>query len=66
MDKDTKRLLAEAERQGFTVRITRNGHAQVRDANNVVVTVLSGTASDHRSFRNAVSQLRKAGLVWPR
>lgn len=66
MDKDTKRLLAEAERQGFSVRMTSRGHAQVRDSSNVVVAVLSGTASDHRSFRNAVSQLRRAGFVWPR
>lgn len=66
MDKDTRKVLAEAERQGFTVRITSKGHAQVRDANNVVVAVFAGTASDVRALRNGIAALRRAGFVWPR
>ncbi|MHA6626929.1 hypothetical protein ACU61A_15950 [Pseudonocardia sichuanensis] len=65
MDKDTKKVLAEAERQGFTVRITSKGHAQVRDADGRVVAVLAGTGSDVRGLRNAIAQLRRAGFVWP-
>lgn len=66
MDKDTRKVLAEAERQGFTVRITRKGHAQVRDADGQVVAVFSGTASDVRAIRNGIADLRRAGFVWPR
>lgn len=65
MDKDTKKVLAEAERQGFTVRTTSKGHAQVRDADGQVVAVFSGTASDVRALRNGIAALRRAGFVWP-
>lgn len=65
MDKDTKKILAEAERQGFTVRRTSKGHHQVRDANGQVVAVFAGTASDHRSIRNSLAALRRAGFIWP-
>lgn len=65
MDKDTRKVLAEAERQGFTVRITTKGHAQVRDADGQVVAVFSGTGSDVRGLRNGIAALRRAGFVWP-
>ncbi len=65
MDKDTKKVLAEAERQGFTVRATSKGHAQVRNADGQVVAVFSGSASDVRALRNGIAELRCAGFVWP-
>lgn len=65
MDKDTRKVLDEAERQGFTVRITKKGHGQVRDSDSRIVAVFAGTASDRRSFANSLADLRKAGFVWP-
>jgi hypothetical protein len=65
VDKDTKKVLAEAERQGFTVRITSKGHAQVRDADGQVVAIFAGTASDVRALRNGIAALRRAGFIWP-
>jgi hypothetical protein len=65
VDKDTRKLLKEAERQGFTWRQTRKGHIQVRDAEGMVVAVFAGTASDHRSMRNALADLKRAGFQWP-
>jgi hypothetical protein len=66
VDKDTKKVLEEAERQGFTTRRTSRGHIQVRDQNGQIVAVFSGTASDHRALRNGIAQLKRAGFVWPR
>ena len=65
MDKDTRKVLDEAERQGFTVRITSKGHALVRDADGRPVTTFSGTASDRRSLVNSLARLRRAGFTWP-
>ena len=65
MDKDTRNVLAEAKRQGFTVRTTSRGHGQVRNADGQVVAVFSGTPGDVRALRNGIAQLRKAGFVWP-
>jgi hypothetical protein len=65
VDKDTKKVLAEAERQGFTVRTTSRGHAQVRNADGQVVAVFSGSPSDIRALRNSIAELRRAGFVWP-
>jgi len=65
MDKDTKRLIKEAERQGFTVQRTKRGHLQFRRDGRVVATA-AGTASDHRSWKNTIADLRRAGLEWPR
>lgn len=66
MDKELRKVLDEAERQGFTVQRTKRGHVMVRDANNVPVTTFSGSASDSRSLRNGIAQLRRAGFAWPR
>ena len=64
MDKDTRVLLAEAERQGFTVTISKRGHPQVY-LNDKWVTTLSGTAGDWRSMKNALAAIKRAGFIWP-
>ncbi|MFI0742459.1 hypothetical protein ACH4PU_30935 [Streptomyces sp. NPDC021100] len=49
------------EKQGFEVRQTKNGHYQVfKDGG--FVTVLPGTPSDHRSLKNSMAYLRRAGF----
>lgn len=65
MDKDTKKVLAEAKRQGFEVDTTTKGHGRVRGTDGRVVAIFSGTASDRRSLMNGIAALRRAGFVWP-
>lgn len=65
MDKDTRKVLDEAERQGFTVRITKNGHGRVSSPDGEPITTFSGSASDRRSFANGLATLKRAGFVWP-
>lgn len=64
MDKDTRKVLQELERQGFTVRISKGGHPMVYKEG-VRITTFSGSASDRRSFRNALAPLKRAGFQWP-
>lgn len=63
-DKDVVKVLREAERQGFDVERTRNGHVQVRRAGRLVWT-LPGTASCSRALNNGLADLRRGGFVWP-
>lgn len=63
MNKQLRQVLAELERQGFTVRITKRGHAFVTK-DGQPVTTFSGTASDHRAFANALAACRRAGFDW--
>lgn len=65
MGNDLRDLLRALEAQGFTVTRTRSGHWLVRTADGLAVATIAGTASDHRSWRNALSVLRRAGLIWP-
>ncbi|MFT8637147.1 MAG: hypothetical protein ABF811_04205 [Pseudoclavibacter sp.] len=64
MDKDLKAIRKAAEQQGFTTRITTKGHLRIYQ-DGVPVTTFSGTASDYRSWKNSLSQARKAGFRWP-
>ncbi|MEU0515604.1 MULTISPECIES: hypothetical protein [Amycolatopsis] len=64
MDKDARKVLREAERQGFEIRTTKRGHPVVyRDG--VFVTTYSGTPGDRRAIRNFIAALRRAGFIWP-
>jgi len=59
---DLKKILKSAERQGFTVRQTRNGHLQVLSADGKGMVTLSGTPSDHRALKNTLADLRRIGF----
>jgi hypothetical protein len=64
LDKDTKKVLDEAERQGFQVRQTTRQHPMVyRDGR--FVAQFSGTPGDQRGLRNGIAALRRAGFQWP-
>lgn len=64
MDKDLKKIVKALREQGFDVKVTRKGHLTVtRDGR--LVTTFSGTASDWRSMKNALSHARRAGFRWP-
>jgi predicted RNA binding protein YcfA (HicA-like mRNA interferase family) len=63
--KELRSLIRALEDQGFTVQRTRRGHWLVRDAKGQAVATMAGTPSDHRSWRNSLARLKRAGLVWP-
>lgn len=64
--KEIRELLGELERQGFRHRVTSKQHYRIFDPDGRLVATLGGTASDHRALINCISQLRRAGFVWPR
>ena len=66
MDKELRSLLKAIESHGFTVNRTRKGHWQVLNREGQIVTVLSGTPSDHRTRLNEVRRLKPYGFRWPR
>ena len=64
MDKDTRKVLDEAERQGFEVRHSAKGYPLIyRDGEFIVKA--SQTPGDQRAIRNLIAALRRAGFVWP-
>lgn len=65
MSNDMRRIIKALEAQGFTVRRTSKGHWLVRNADGLAVGTISGTPSDHRSWRNALAPLKRAGFIWP-
>lgn len=62
---DLRKLLKALEEQGFSVERTKAGHWLVRNPEGRAVATIAGTASDHRSMKNALAYLRRAGFVWP-
>jgi hypothetical protein len=67
MKKELKALIGKIEAQGGSVRQTRGAHYEVKcpdrsKCQGTGIVVLAGTASDHRSLRNGVSQLRRCGF----
>ncbi len=64
MSGDLKRMLKALDDQGFEVSRTQRGHYEVRENGRRVATI-AGTPSDHRSIRNSIAYLRRAGFVWP-
>lgn len=57
-------LIRELEAQGFTWRTTARHHILVYSPDGNVVTTMPSTPSDHRSMKNCLSQLRRAGFEW--
>lgn len=62
---ELRKLLKALEAQGFTVERTKGSHYLIRNAEGQAVATIAGSASDHRSMRNVLAYLRKAGFVWP-
>ena len=63
-DKDTEKVIKEAERQGFTVTRTSKGHVQVKCPGGGIC-VTGGTPGDIRGLRNFIACLRRSGFIWP-
>ena len=64
LDKDLRKILKEAERQGFEVRATSDGHPMVY-RNGEFVSKVALTPSDHRGQRNLIAALKRHGFDWP-
>lgn len=55
-------LVRKLEDQGFTVEKLRNNHWRVKDGSGRFVTIMPSTPSDHRSMKNCVAVLKRAGF----
>lgn len=63
---DLRKIVRLAKRHGFTVaRARRGSHLIFRDPDGRQVAVAAGSASDCRSLKNTVADLRAAGLPIP-
>ena len=56
-------VIREALAQGWQHDLTTRGHHQFFAPNGRGIVVASGTPSDHRSFRNFMSEMKKRGFV---
>ncbi|GAA2753330.1 type II toxin-antitoxin system HicA family toxin [Kitasatospora cinereorecta] len=65
MKKEVRDMARALEKQGFEVTPSKNGHLIVRLDGRRIAT-LAGTPSDHRSWLNTITVLRKAGFAWKR
>lgn len=61
---DLRKIIREAERQGWRVETTRGGHLSfyAPDGENIVTT--GSTPSDRRSLDNHIARMRKYGFSW--
>lgn len=58
VSKDLKNLLTAAQKQGFEIAETKNGHVRVLWQKQCI-TIFAGTPSDVRSFKNSLAPLRR-------
>ncbi len=65
MNVDWKKLVKEAERQGWTVEVIRKGLKLIPPDPTKKIVVVHGTPSDQRAIRNKIADLRREGLQWP-
>jgi len=59
--KELKRLIRQAEAQGFEVRISGKGHI-LFSLNGRRVATAAGTASDRRAWLNLLGDLKRGGF----
>lgn len=60
-----KDLVKAAKKQGWRVEPTRGGHIRFTPPwKHMQQIICSSTPSDRHAVRNALSQLRRNGLVW--
>lgn len=66
MDKDWRRVVREATRQGWTIEFARRGHLKLipPDPSKQIV-VIHATPSDHRAIKNVIAVMRRTGFGWP-
>lgn len=62
MHKDLKKIVKDAEAQGFTWEPCSNNHIMFRDAAGATVALFASTPSDPRSWKNSMGALKRAGF----
>lgn len=65
VDKDTRKMLAEAERQGWQVVAGKAGHVKLYAPDGATIVTMGSTESDHRARANTIARMRRAGFKWP-
>ncbi|MFI8932422.1 hypothetical protein ACIG3E_32760 [Streptomyces sp. NPDC053474] len=60
-NKEVEKLVIKLRKQGFTAEKTNKGHWKVSKGS-TLITFLPGTPSDHRSLKNCLSYLKRAGF----
>jgi hypothetical protein len=65
MDKDTKRVVKEALRQGWRVE-ERSKHIMLWPPDKTLSPVtIASTPSDKRALNNDIARMRQRGFQWP-
>jgi hypothetical protein len=64
LKKDLKTLLAEAEKQGWTVKLAKSGHYKLYAPDGENIVTVGSTPSDRRTLRNTVALMRRYGFKW--
>ena len=62
MNKAMKKLTKQAEAQGWRVEPTRNGHIRFLAPDGKTIVIWASTPSDHRAWKNGLSQMKRAGF----
>jgi hypothetical protein len=65
MTAEWKKLVKEAERQGWAVTPSRKGLKLVPPDPSKQVVFVHQTPSDQRAMRNAIAEMKRQGLQWP-
>jgi hypothetical protein len=58
-------IFEELKRQNWTVEQTSRGHYQAKSPNAMQRVATFGISGDPRGIKNAITQLRRSGFVWP-
>lgn len=56
------KLIRQLEKAGLTVKITNTQHLMVMGDDGRTITAFSGSPSDFRADRNALADLKRAGI----
>jgi hypothetical protein len=59
-------IIKSAIEQGWKVGTTSKNHLKFIHPTTRVMVITSGTASDHRSVKNFLGQMRRSGFIWDR
>jgi hypothetical protein len=62
--KDLKRILAEAERQGWRVELQRGGHYKLYPPNGKGMVSTGSTPSAPSALPNLIARMRRRGFKW--
>jgi hypothetical protein len=65
MKADWKKIVREAERQGWAVEPATKGLKLVPPDRTKQIVYVHGTPSDQRAIKNKLAEMRRQGFQWP-